>query len=270
MGFRDDGRATQVLIQFTDDESKDSVSCAFSGPVGRPRALAELVAHQCRFGAVYSGVAGNTGHNQLRQLSEVSSTITPPAYGVSPVFCETGINGTGMTPIGGGCPNVFELSSAGTGASTAAAQAVIEALDASPFRLTSSAAGTPTPGGSSTDFLQSAEFVAAGNPSFAPAPVLSPSAIDGSFATGTYDLRLILENLDVPPGSSAQTFPLYVHVLAGNAVVARDTLLIEVPGPVGVGSPHGGSPLTLRSLTENPFATDWAASWCCRTKARPG
>lgn len=247
MGFRD-GLATRVLVVSTDADFHESTDYAFAGPASRAATLAALQASDARFVGILSSSPTNAAAQaQLRELCATASTITPLAHGTYVMLCETGINGTGTSPVDGACPNVFLLASNGSGITTAMNSGVRNALDASPFTLATSFAGAALPvGGTSADFVQESAFTGGANPAFAPAPTISGdgATLLGSFASGTADLRLVLENLTVASADTEQYFPLVVEMRANGVVVTRDTIVIEVPRPLAV--PPAGAAVTLR------------------------
>ena len=253
MGFRDDGRATTVLCLTTDAPFHDSTDYAFSGPVGRARTLAELRTKDYRVALLLSSTS-DSAKAQLRQLSQTSGTVIPAAYGTDTAGCETGLAGASEPPVSGGCPDVYLISSNGTGYGSSFVRAVQTALDASPFTLTRALRGVALDGGHTSDeFVQSIAFTAASNPSFAPSPALSSdsSRVTGSFAQGTFDLALTLRNDFLEQGTSAQEFAVYVDVMAGGTVMATDTIEVEVPIAVAVTTePPGG--FALLGVEPNP------------------
>lgn len=257
MGFRD-GVASRVLVVSTDADFHESTDYSFVGPVSRAATLAALQASGDRFVAILS-TDGNfaVAQGQLRELCATAGTITPLAYGSSATQCETGIAGTGVGPVNGGCPNVFQLLGNGTGFGTALLSAVRNALDASPFTVSATLAGVALPpGGTSADFVQESAFTGGANPAFAPAPAVAGggATLLGSFATGSADLRLVLENLTVPSLNTEQYFPLVVETRANGAVVARDTIVVEVPRPLAVPPAAALAGLRLSPASRNPSA----------------
>lgn len=257
MGFRD-GVASRVIVVSTDADFHEATDYSFAGPVSRAATLAALQASGDRFVAILS-VDGNfaAAQSQLRELCATAGTITPLAYGTFPTQCETGINGTGAAPVNGGCPNVFQLVGSGSGFGTALLSAVRGALDGSPFTLGTTLAGVPLPaGGTSADFVQSCAFTGGANPAFAPAPTVSGggTTLLDSFATGSADLRLVLENHTVPGSAAEQSFPLVVETRANGAVVARDTIVVAVPPALSVAPPAAAAGFHLSASSANPSA----------------
>ena len=255
MGFRH-GRATTVIAVATDAVFHDASDYAFGGPVGRLAAIAELQASGYRFAAVLTDPSNTTGRDQLRELSATSSTVTPPAFGSSPTQCETGPVGAPVEPVNGGCPDVFDVATSGQGIDKALREAVTNALEASPFTLTFTTEGTPLPtGGTSVDFVRGIAFTGGSNPAFAPAPAVSGggAALLGSFATGSSDLRVSLENLSVASADTVQRYALYVETRANGTLVTRDTIFVEIPKVVSV--PPGETICEFRLTTSgrNPF-----------------
>ena len=269
MGFRDDGRATSVLCITTDAPFHDSTDYAFSGPVGRARTLAELQARGYRVASLLSSTA-DSAKAQLRQLSQTSGTVAPPAYGSDPAACETGLAGASEPPVLGGCPDVYLLPGNGAGYGSSFLKAVQTALEGSPFTLTRALRGVPMDGGhSSVDFVQSATFTAATNPSFAPSPALSSngSQVTGSFAQGTFDLALTLRNDFLQQGTSAQEFLVCADVMAGGTLLVTDTIEVEVPAVVAV-TPELPSGFALLGVEPNPSRDECRVALCVPATGR--
>jgi len=261
MGFRG-GRATAVLVVVTDADFHEATDYAFSGPASRAGTLAALATSRYRVGAVLSDPTNASARAQLVELSQTSSTVTPPAHGTSATLCETGLFGSGVAPVNGGCPCVFDVQTNGTAATTGLIGAVRNALDASPFTVTSATEGAPVPpGGSTADFVVDAAFTGGTNPAFAPAPTVSGGGAElaGSFATGSADLRIVLENLTVASVDTVQRYPLYMDLFAGGTFVRRDTIVVEIPLLLSVPPGAAGPGLRLLPSSRNPFARRFAA-----------
>jgi hypothetical protein len=263
MGFRDDGRATSVLCLTTDAPFHDWTDYPFSGPVSRASTLYELQTKGYRAALLLSSTSA-LAKDQLRQLSQTSGTVIPAAYGSDPLGCETGLDGASEPPVSGGCPDVYLIYSDGSGYASGFVQAVQTALDASPFALTRALRGVSMNDGHSSDeFVQSATFTAAANPSFAPPPALSSDStqVTGSFAQGTFDLTLTLRNDFLEQGTSVREFVIYVDVLAGGTVMTTDTIEVEVPVAAAV-TPEPPSSFALLGVEPNPSRGEYRVALC--------